>query len=135
VDAERLCEGCGKPLPASARPNRHHHSHACQKRAYRRRQREREAAAAERAVGSFGLRPEQEAALAAATSEPRLLALVAREAPTNWRAAAWMLERRYPERWGLRPRRLEDVEPAPDPSDPFAEVDELAARRRRPRPE
>ena len=87
-------------------------------------------------MGSFGLRPEQEAALAAATSEPRLLALVAREAPTNWRAAAWMLERRYPERWGLRPRRLEDAEPAPrDPSDPFAEVDKLAERRRRPRPE
>jgi hypothetical protein len=42
------------------------------------------------------------------------------------------LERRYPERWGPV-RRADDDDGAPpvaDPTDPFYEVDQLAARRR-----
>src|SRR6478752_1613796 len=100
---DRRCEGCGEPLN-SGRPDRRHHNDTCRQRALRRRRREREAAAADRAVD--GLRPEQTAALEAAIAEPRLVALVAREAPANWRAAAFLLERQYPERWGRR--RLED---------------------------
>jgi hypothetical protein len=114
----------------AGRPDRRYHGHACQKRAYRRRQRERKAAEAERAVG--GLSDSQREMLEAAISEPRLVALVAREASTNWRAAAFLLERGHPERWALRPRRLEDAEPAaPREGDPFGELDELAERRRR----
>lgn len=36
---------------------------------------------------------------AEATCEIRLTALVQRHAQRNWRAAAWLLERRFPERW------------------------------------
>jgi hypothetical protein len=44
----------------------------------------------------------------------------------QWRAAAWLLERGYPE----RQRRVGEL----DSGDPFSELDELAARRRGPRP-
>jgi hypothetical protein len=44
----------------------------------------------------------------------------------QWRAAAWLLERGYPE----RQRRVGE----PDSGDPFAALDELAARRRGDRP-
>lgn len=64
--------------------------------------------------------------------ERRLTALVAAAGKGNWRAAAWLLERRYPERWG--PVRRPETEPAPPEldaaNDPFAEVDMLAERRR-----
>jgi hypothetical protein len=48
----------------------------------------------------------------------------------QWRAAAWLLERIAPERWG--PQRLAGGTPAMAgmADDPFAEVDELARRRR-----
>ena len=71
----------------------------------------------------------QAGALEAALTEERLLASAAHAARENWRAAAWTLERRYPERWAQRPRELEGA-PPPDPDDPFREVDELSARRR-----
>lgn len=64
--------------------------------------------------------------------EERLVGLVAAGAKTNWRAAAWLLERRHPERWAPVRRSALDEEPvpvAPDEHDPFAEIDELAAKR------
>jgi len=63
-----------------------------------------------------------------ATSEVRLVALVARAATTNWRAAAWLLERRYREGWGPQ-RAGKDELPAIDPDDPLLEFDQLAERR------
>jgi hypothetical protein len=77
-----------------------------------------------------GLTETQAQALDSVLAEERLLALVAQGAQRNWRAAAWLLERGHPERWALRPREP-DERPAPDPDDPFRELDELAARRRR----
>jgi hypothetical protein len=71
----------------------------------------------------------------AAIVEPRLVALVARASASNWRAAAWILERQYPTRWGpqrLAQRDEDDVDDLlgdPTNVDPFAEVDELASRR------
>ena len=118
--AERLCGGCGEPLEPSRR-NRRYHGPRCRKAAYLRRQHERETA---ESVPTPGLDPQ--AVLAEATSEPRLLIYVAQAARSNWRAAAWLLERRWPERWA----RGGESELAP-PTDPlFAEVDELADRRR-----
>lgn len=69
---------------------------------------------------------------ARADGEVRNVAMIAQQAQTNWQAAAWLLERRHPERWA-RPSQRETeprAEGAASPADPFAEVDELAQRRR-----
>ena len=70
-------------------------------------------------------------ALLRALSEDRLVAQIAMQSRSQWRAAAWLLERQYPERWGAG-RRVDESELAPvlDPDDPFHEIDQLAARRR-----
>src|SRR5262245_43092913 len=99
---ERVCAGCGEPLPATSRPDRRHHNQNCRHRALRRRQREERQAAA---PPPSPIEARLEAALAEALAEPRLLAIVARAAqqqPQGWRAAAWLLERSYPERWSAR---------------------------------
>jgi hypothetical protein len=68
---------------------------------------------------------------ARARGEVRLVSEVSRAARENWAAAAWILERAYPERWARVSQRAQaqPPEPAPEPADPFEEVDELAARR------
>jgi transposase len=38
-----------------------------------------------------------------ALSEARAVVLILRAAQKDWRASAWWLERRWPERWGRRP--------------------------------
>ena len=66
-------------------------------------------------------------------AEPGLLAAVlAASQRGSWQAAAWILERRWPERWARPPRRQEEPSQSAEPiaDDPFGEVDELAARRR-----
>jgi transposase len=42
---------------------------------------------------------------AMAHAEMRDLAVIDAAAKTQWRAAAWRLERRFPDRWGRTPRR------------------------------
>ena len=55
-----------------------------------------------------GLRARVEQARAAtpeaseAASEARLVVLLLRAAAQDWRASAWWLERRWPQRWALR---------------------------------
>ena len=74
---------------------------------------------------------------ARAQGEARAVAQIAQAAATSWQAAAWLLERQYPDRWGRVSVRYRDDEAAPSPeqpapdSDPFSEVDELAEKRRR----
>jgi hypothetical protein len=73
------------------------------------------------------------AALEHFLAEPRLVGEIAKASRSNWRAAAFLLERTYPERWAAATRqRRPDEEPYAQP-DPFAEFvpDELASRRRK----
>ena len=65
---------------------------------------------------------------ARAHGEASLVATVRREAEGNWQAAAWLLERGYPDRWARLSQRTPPK--GERPADPFDEVDELASRRR-----
>lgn len=68
-------------------------------------------------------------------AEVTLVAEIATASRSNWQAAAWLLERLAPSRYGKPSVRLRDEAPPSEPveppaDDPFREVDELAARRR-----
>ena len=115
---KRLCEGCGEPLLGPARADRRYHGSACRKLAYLRRRRD---------VGQLAAVVPQRPPDREGLSEASLVFNVSQAAEKNWRAAVWLLERRYPERWA-RGGGPGPVPPARD--DPFAEVDDLAARRR-----
>jgi hypothetical protein len=91
--------------------------------------RQRESESPELSPPEPNLALDQAAILAEATSEVRLVAQVARAAASgSWRAACWLLERKYPQRWGTGSREPELG--VPRDGDPFAAVDELARRRR-----
>jgi len=125
----RRCQSCDRELASTSRPDRRYCGAACRQRGYERRRGEAHGLAVEPATA---LLADLEHALGQATSEVVLVAQVASAAKTNWRAAAWLLERRFPERWGRARRPADDDEPTPPATepDPFAEVDELAERRR-----
>jgi hypothetical protein len=125
------CEACGDELPALARRNQRFCDAACRRRAYE----ERHAPTAPELAPVLSLGDDQHTreVLDRVLAEPRLIAQVAAAARTQWRAAAFLLERRYPERWApVRPKAELDVPTvgAVDAGDPFAEVDQLAAKRR-----
>lgn len=65
---------------------------------------------------------------ARAEGQVRLVAQIATQASTDWRAAAWLLARGTDE-WALPSKVAEDESPIGRRVDPFAEVDELAAKR------
>ena|SRR5215831_14406176 len=73
---------------------------------------------------------------ARAEGQVRLVAIISRAAETDWRAANWLLERQWPEQWGgvsVRVRTEAEDQPEVEElteTDPFAEFDELAERRR-----
>jgi hypothetical protein len=130
----RNCEQCGGVIPAGRRGDARYCCDAHKAAAYKARR--RAAARSPFADAPFALAPEQQAALDQATSEVRLVAIVASAARTQWRAAAWLLERRHPQRWAAPASSAREVVRDPDEFDPFAELDELAeARRRKKRPE
>jgi hypothetical protein len=73
---------------------------------------------------------------ARAEGQVRNVAIIAKAAESDWRAAVWLLERGSPELWGAVSVRVRsDAEPPPDQEvleaevDPFMEFDELAERR------
>lgn len=74
---------------------------------------------------------------ARAEGEALNVARIAKAAQESWQAAAWLLERQYPQRWGkIAARRVDEPPPVPSvedeppaPDDPFAEVDDLAVKR------
>lgn len=69
---------------------------------------------------------------ARADAEVRHVALVAAAAAENWQAAAWLLERQYPDRWS-RPTLAQfriDVEPPTFSADALDELTERRAARR-----
>src|SRR4051812_4837896 len=84
----RTCRGCGRPLSLLARPDQLHCSARCRLLAFRARQ----------------TLPPDLAQLAAAlpphVAVLVLVAGVAAAASDDWTAAAWLLERQPPERWG-----------------------------------
>jgi hypothetical protein len=125
------CEACGDPLPALSRRNRRYCDARCRRRAFEARHVPAQPELAP--VVPISEEAQVRELLARVLAEERLVAHVAAAAKTNWRAAAFLLERRYPERWApVRRSALEDepVPVAPDEHDPFGEVDALAARRR-----
>jgi hypothetical protein len=128
------CATCGEELPALARSNRRYCCDArCRRQAYELRRAEPEPEPELAPVVAITNDAQAEELLARVLDERRLIALVATGAKTNWRAAAFLLERRYPERWAPVRRSAmepEPVLPASDGDDPFREVDMLAARRR-----
>lgn len=66
---------------------------------------------------------------ARAEHEGILVAQLSRAASKgSWRAAAWLLERRFPERWARAADRA-DVRDVDDRDDPLDVLDELASRR------
>ncbi len=83
-----------------------------------------------------GLRSEVERAIAdAEAGEVGLVIKAARDG--DWRAAAWLLERRFGERWGRRDRleQVPEVKPTDEATDLDREIErlleeEMAARER-----
>lgn len=65
---------------------------------------------------------------ASAEGEAANVARIAAAARDNWQAAAWLLERQFPQRWGRPALRL-DERPAPAPTLVTDSVDELAEQR------
>jgi hypothetical protein len=67
-----------------------------------------------------------DAVLTQALAEHRLVALVATAARSNWRAASWLLEKRYPALWGAGERERDAwAEASPKQRDDLARLREI----------
>jgi predicted nucleic acid-binding Zn ribbon protein len=92
----RYCAVCGRALDLHARADARYCSTACRMVAYRRRQQGGTVSTAllDRLVDEAG-----------PVSEVALLRGIEAAARESWEAAAFILERRYPERWTRAPDR------------------------------
>jgi len=89
-----------------------------------------EVAARASGIQVYDVPPELAAELetARAEGELRSVARIAAAAVDQWQAAAWLLERQYPDRWG-RPAVRQEGEKAPAPVVSVDSLDELSAKR------
>jgi hypothetical protein len=96
ITAQRRCRGCGALIASTSRRDRRYCSASCRVTAYRQRQAQPGMTASEldRLV----------ATLDAPRAEAMLLAGVAVAAREDWKAAAWILQRRFPTRWDATSR-------------------------------
>jgi predicted nucleic acid-binding Zn ribbon protein len=135
VAVERHCPECGALIASTRRPDRKFCGAACRQAAYERRRgkvtRARETSS-DRDPGATLL--EFERARDQGREEEFLVGLIVKAAETQWRTAAFVLERRFPSRWAVVRRGENRPSSEPDAlleDDPFAEVVKLADRRRR----
>jgi hypothetical protein len=90
-DFERRCPNCGALLASTSRADRVFCSDACRMAAHRRRLAPQPTPPAELERMSYAVPP--------TAAEVALLAGITQAAAEDWRAAAWVLSRRWPERW------------------------------------
>jgi hypothetical protein len=92
----RRCWNCGALIAKTSRRDRRYCNAACRLADYRRRR------AAQLTHGELERLVER---LESARSEAALVAGITQAASEDWQAAAWLLERHYPQRWSLQHRR------------------------------
>jgi hypothetical protein len=96
--AERRCAACGAVLASTSRPDRRYCNSGCRVAEHRRR---RDVLATRVTRDDLARLLDR---LAGPAGEAALVAGITRAASEHWAAAAWLLERRWPERWGLSQR-------------------------------
>lgn len=79
-------------------------------------------------VGELLEHPDVVEEIEAARAEGEVRGIARIAASGRWQAAAWLLERQYPDRWG-RPALRQEGERAPAPAARVDRLDELAGRR------
>jgi transposase-like protein len=89
----------------------------------------REPDGAHAAYATAILAAQQRRGAARGLDEAALVAIVEDGARSSWRAAAWLLERRWPERWATASSRRKGDSGQEQERNPFDSLDELAARR------
>jgi hypothetical protein len=96
IDRPRRCLGCGALLASTSRSDRKFCGVACRVADHRRRH------AGPSPAELAGLADE----LPAAVAESTLVAGLRDAARLDWKAAAWLLERRWPQRWAPAERTV-----------------------------
>ena len=101
---QRRCLSCNAVIAATARGDRRFCSTACRMRAHRRRHGLRSVSRDQLELLIAGVEPP--------LAESALVEGIARAARDDWKAAAYILSRRWPERWG-RPDGMREPDGKP----------------------